>query len=190
MPIKKKEIKKALSKSTKPRDKKKAVMSEEKTTKKEENPVKIEKMPIKIEETSVIVKKAGKVGAYVYAVGRRKSAKAQVRLMEVGTGKVTINGKDLNKFFVYPVLQETVLSALKAVQAEHDHDVVSFVVGGGAVGQAGAIRLGIVRALIKWNETAKPIFKKMGFTTRDPRVKERKKFGLKKARRAPQWSKR
>lgn len=137
-----------------------------------------------------IERKAGREGKYVYAIGRRKSAKAQVRLMETGTGKITINGKELSKYFDYFVLQNTVLAPLKAVQEESIHDVSAVVLGGGALGQAEAIRLGISRALVEWNEALKPVLKKMGFITRDPRVKERKKFGLKKARRAPQWSKR
>ncbi|OGH85270.1 MAG: 30S ribosomal protein S9 [Candidatus Magasanikbacteria bacterium RIFOXYB2_FULL_38_10] len=135
-------------------------------------------------------KKAGREGKYVYAVGRRKSAKAQVKLMETGTGKITVNGKDLPKYFDYFVLQNTVWAPLKAVQEDSVHDISAVVLGGGALGQAEAIRLGISRALVEWNEAFKPVLKKMGFITRDPRVKERKKFGLKKARRAPQWSKR
>ncbi|MCX6779525.1 MAG: 30S ribosomal protein S9 [Candidatus Magasanikbacteria bacterium] len=137
-----------------------------------------------------VEKKVGRDGKYIYAVGRRKSAKAQVKLMETGKGVITVNGKPLKDFFTYFILQAKVVSPLKAVQEEETHDVVAMVKGGGPIGQAEAIRLGIARALIKWNEAFKPALKKMGFMTRDPRVKERKKFGLKKARRAPQWSKR
>ncbi len=140
--------------------------------------------------TSEIEKKVGREGKYVYAVGRRKSAKAQVKLMETGKGNITVNGKNLKDYFTYFILQETVVAPLKTAQEDNLHDVSVSVLGGGPLGQAEAIRLGIARALIKWNEAFKPVLKKMGFLTRDPRVKERKKFGLKKARRAPQWSKR
>lgn len=153
---------------------------------------KIEKVekPVKEAAVSKVEKKVGREGKYIYAIGRRKSAKAQVRLMETGKGEVTINGKKLKDFFNHFILQEKVLAALKAVQEEGVHDVKINVIGGGSIGQTEAIRLGIARALVKWNEEFKPVLKKMGFMTRDPRVKERKKFGLKKARRAPQWSKR
>lgn len=153
---------------------------------------KVEKVEKPVKEVAVpkVEKKVGREGKYIYAIGRRKSAKAQVRLMETGKGEVTINGKKLKDFFNHFILQEKVLAALKAVQEEGIHDVKINVIGGGSIGQADAIRLGIARALVKWNEEFKPVLKKSGFMTRDPRVKERKKFGLKKARRAPQWSKR
>lgn len=153
---------------------------------------KVEKAEVVVKEVAMpkIERKAGREGKYVYAVGRRKSAKAQVKLMETGKGNVIVNGKNLKDFFNHFILQEKVVSPLKAVQEEGVHDVVANVMGGGPIGQAEAVRLGIARALVKWNEAFKPVLKKMGFMTRDPRVKERKKFGLKKARRAPQWSKR
>lgn len=123
------------------------------------------------------------------ALGRRKSASARVRI-DRGTGKVTVNGKPLNEYFKHFIDQENVVSALKAVGKEKDLDVSVKVQGGGMKGQAVAVRHGIARALVVWNEDFKTALKTIGFLTRDPRVKERKKPGLKKARRAPQWSKR
>lgn len=123
------------------------------------------------------------------ALGRRKSASARVRI-ERGTGNITVNGKPLNEYFRHFSDQESIVSALKAVGKEKDLDVSVKIQGGGIKGQSIAVRHGIARALVIWNEDLKKALKTIGFLTRDPRVKERKKPGLKKARRAPQWSKR
>ncbi len=123
------------------------------------------------------------------AVGRRKSASARVRL-EKGKGTVTVNGQPLEKYFPYFEWQETVLAPLKALGKDKDLDVSAKVAGGGKKGQATSVQLGLSRALVLWNEEFKKTLKALGLLTRDARVKERKKPGLKKARRAPQWSKR
>lgn len=123
------------------------------------------------------------------ALGRRKSASARVRI-DRGTGKIIVNGKPLNEYFRHFIDQESIIAALKAVGKEKDLDISAKVQGGGIKGQAVAVRHGIARALVIWNEDLKKALKTIGFLTRDPRVKERKKPGLKKARRAPQWSKR
>ncbi len=123
------------------------------------------------------------------AVGRRKRAAARVRV-DKGSGKIVVNGKALNDYFPYFELQTLILAPLKALAKEKDLDFSVKVAGGGKKGQAVAVQLGIARALVEWNEDFKKTLKALGFLTRDPRIKERKKFGLKKARRAPQWSKR
>jgi small subunit ribosomal protein S9 len=129
-------------------------------------------------------------GPVVSTVGRRKTAVARVRLSPVGTGKITVNGKAYDKFFTVYELREQVASALKAVGREGSVDVSAKVVGGGMRGQAEAVRHGISRALVVLDENNRKSLKKQGFLTRDPRKRERKKFGLKGARRSPQWSKR
>lgn len=123
------------------------------------------------------------------AVGRRKRASARVRINK-GTGKIVINGKDLKEFLPYFVYQDIVMAPLKALAKEKDLDISCLVSGGGKKGQATAVQLGIARALVLWNEEFRKTLKTQGYLTRDPRIKERKKFGLKKARRAAQWSKR
>ncbi|MCX6782196.1 MAG: 30S ribosomal protein S9 [Candidatus Magasanikbacteria bacterium] len=123
------------------------------------------------------------------SVGRRKCASARVRITR-GTGEITVNGDDYKKYFPHFALQEAVLSALKAVGKEKDLNVSVKVVGGGKKGQADAVKHGVARALVLWNEEFRKTLRTLGFLTRDARVKERKKFGLKRARRAPQWSKR
>lgn len=123
------------------------------------------------------------------AVGRRKCASARVRI-DKGTGIITVNGKPLNEYLPYFEMQDTVLAPLKALGKVKDFDISVKIVGGGKKGQSIAIQHGIARTLLFWNEDFKKTLKTMGFLTRDPRVKERKKPGLKKARRAPQWSKR
>ena len=121
--------------------------------------------------------------------GRRKSSIARVRLVE-GTGKITINGKDIEEFFDLETLKVIVRQPLTVTNTLTKYDVVCSVYGGGVTGQAGAIRHGIARALLIFNPELRPALKKEGFLTRDPRMKERKKYGLRKARRAPQFSKR
>lgn len=123
------------------------------------------------------------------SVGRRKSASARVRI-DKGAGKVVVNGKPMAEYFPYFEFQEIVMAPLKALAKEKDIDVSVKVQGGGKKGQATAVQLGIARALVLWNEDFHKTLKSLGLLTRDARVKERKKPGLKKARRAPQWSKR
>ena len=121
--------------------------------------------------------------------GRRKSSIARVRLVE-GTGKITINGKDIEEFFDLETLKVIVRQPLTVTNTLAKYDVICSVTGGGVSGQAGAIRHGIARALNEANSEYRPALKSNGFLTRDPRMKERKKYGLKKARKAPQFSKR
>ena len=121
--------------------------------------------------------------------GRRKSSIARVRLVE-GTGKITINGKDIEEFFDLETLKVIVRQPLTVTNTLAKYDVICTVKGGGVSGQAGAIRHGIARALNEANSEYRPALKSNGFLTRDPRMKERKKYGLKKARKAPQFSKR
>ena len=126
---------------------------------------------------------------YYYGTGRRKNAIARVRLFE-GSGKITINGKDIDEFFGLETLKVIVRQPLTVTNTTAKYDVVASVKGGGFTGQAGAIRHGIARALNEANAEFRPALKQNGFLTRDPRMKERKKYGLKKARKAPQFSKR
>ena len=124
-----------------------------------------------------------------YGTGRRKSSVARVYLMP-GTGKVTINRKDMDEYFGYDTLKVIARQPLVLTSTEDKFDVLVNVHGGGYTGQAGAIRHGIARALIEADAEFRPVLKKAGYLTRDPRMKERKKYGLKAARRAPQFSKR
>ena len=124
-----------------------------------------------------------------YGTGRRKNAIARVRIFE-GTGKITVNGKDIDEFFGLETLKVIVRQPLTVTNTASKYDVVVTVKGGGFTGQAGAIRHGLARALNEANSEYRPILKSNGFLTRDPRMKERKKYGLKKARKAPQFSKR
>ena len=121
--------------------------------------------------------------------GRRKKSVARVRLVP-GKGKVVINKREIENFFGLETLRVIVNQPLVLTATKDKFDVLVNVHGGGFTGQAGAIRHGIARALVKSDEALKPELKKAGFLTRDPRMKERKKYGLKKARRAPQFSKR
>jgi small subunit ribosomal protein S9 len=124
-----------------------------------------------------------------WGTGRRKSSVARVRLVP-GSGKIVINKRDMDEYFGYETLKVFVRQPLKATSNETTFDVLVNVNGGGFTGQAGAIRHGIARALLKVDETLRPTLRKAGYLTRDPRMKERKKYGLKAARRAPQFSKR
>ncbi len=121
--------------------------------------------------------------------GRRKKSIARVRLM-AGTGKITVNGKDITEYFGTETLIVIAKQALEAINKAENYDVIVKVIGGGFSGQAGAIRHGIARALIEADEEYRPTLKAAGYLTRDSRMKERKKYGLKKARKAPQFSKR
>ncbi|MGH3164582.1 MAG: 30S ribosomal protein S9 [Trebonia sp.] len=129
------------------------------------------------------------VTGHASGTGRRKEAVARVRIVP-GTGKMTINSRDLDVYFPNKVHQQIVNEPFVTLGAEEQFDVIARIDGGGTSGQAGALRLGIARALILVDPENRPALKKAGFLTRDPRVKERKKYGLKKARKAPQYSKR
>ena len=126
---------------------------------------------------------------FFYGTGRRKSSVARVRLYE-GTGKVTINGRDIDDYFGLETLKLIVRQPLALTELTEKFDIECRVAGGGVTGQAGAIRHGVARALLQSDETLRGALKKAGFLTRDSRMKERKKYGLKAARRAPQFSKR
>ena len=132
---------------------------------------------------------AKKENIFFYGTGRRKSSVARVRLVE-GTGKITVNNQDLDKYFGIETLKVIVKQPLSVTNTTTKYDVICTVKGGGFTGQAGAIRHGIARALNEANSEFRPALKSNGFLTRDPRMKERKKYGLKKARKAPQFSKR
>ncbi len=123
------------------------------------------------------------------ATGRRKTSVARVRLVP-GDGKITINKRDIDNYFGMETLKYMVRQPLNLTETAGRFDVIVTVTGGGVTGQAGAIRHGVTRALIKADSELRPALKKAGFVTRDPRMKERKKYGLKAARRAPQFSKR
>ena len=122
--------------------------------------------------------------------GRRKKAIARVRLVPNGKGTITINKENIDDYFKSEVLKLIVRQPLELTSTKDKYDIFVNVIGGGLTGQAGAISLGISRALIKAEENLRPVLKKGGFLTRDSRTKERKKYGLKKARKAPQFSKR
>ena len=127
---------------------------------------------------------------YTYGTGRRKSSTARVHLIPNGSGAITINGRSLDEYFGLETLKLIVRQPLVATNNTEKFDVEATVAGGGVTGQAGAIRHGISRALLLVDESYRPVLKAAGFLTRDPRMKERKKYGLKAARRAPQFSKR
>ena len=126
---------------------------------------------------------------YFYGTGRRKESVARVRVY-AGTGKITINDRDIDDYFGLETLKLIVRQPLAITDTTEKFDIVCRVNGGSVTGQAGAIRHGLSRALLQYDESLRPALKKAGFLTRDPRMKERKKPGLKKARRAPQFSKR
>jgi small subunit ribosomal protein S9 len=125
----------------------------------------------------------------IQTVGRRKEAIVRVRLLP-GTGQFTLNGRTLEQYFPNKVHQQLIREPFVTLEKAEQYDVIALLKGGGVTGQAGALRLGIARALIEVEAEDRPALKKAGFLTRDPRVKERKKYGLKKARKAPQYSKR
>ncbi len=127
---------------------------------------------------------------YFYGTGRRKSSVARVHVYPNGSGSITINNRSLDNYFGLDTLKLIVRQPLVTTETTDKVDIVATVTGGGVTGQAGAIRHGIARALLSVNEEFRPALKKAGFLTRDPRMKERKKYGLKAARRAPQFSKR
>jgi small subunit ribosomal protein S9 len=176
--------------STTIKEKKKVVKTTKReTTKKEDKVVKsteiLDVSDVKGSPESAAKKKF----EYLYAVGRRKTSSAQVRVYKKGEGKITINNKPLETYFS-AVESEIVMSPLKLIGQFEKLDVTVKVLGGGTVGQAEAVRHGISRALIQLNPNFRKPLKKAGYITRDARKKERKKPGLKRARRAPQWKKR
>ena len=126
---------------------------------------------------------------YFYGTGRRKSSVARVRVY-AGSGNITINGRNIDDYFGLETLTRLVRQPLTLTETSDKFDIVCTVAGGGVTGQAGAIRHGLSRALLQYDAELRPVLKKAGFLTRDPRMKERKKYGLKAARRAPQFSKR
>ena len=126
---------------------------------------------------------------YFYGTGRRKKSTARVRILP-GTGVITINGRDIEDYFGLETMKLIVNQPFGVTGTEGKFDIIANVRGGGFSGQAGAIRHGVAKALLQADETFRPALKKAGFLTRDPRMKERKKYGLKAARRAPQFSKR
>ncbi len=126
---------------------------------------------------------------YFYGTGRRKKSVARVRVYP-GTGVITVNDRDIDDYFGLETLKLIVRQPLAVTETNDKFDIICRVAGGGVTGQAGAIRHGLSRALLQYDEALRPVLKKSGFLTRDPRMKERKKYGLKGARRAPQFSKR
>ena len=128
--------------------------------------------------------------AQIWGTGRRKKAIARVRLIPTGKGEIVVNGLSIDEYFPLETMKIIIRQPLELVGATKKYDIAVNVYGGGLSGQAGAIRHGIARALAIHEEKFRPELKKAGFLTRDPRMKERKKYGLKKARKAPQFSKR
>jgi len=160
-------------------------MTPKKETAKTIKPIKKVPVVAKKEEAAPSV-----TGPYVYAVGRRKRGIAQVRVYPTGKGTITVNRKPMKEFFPVEDLQDAILVPLKAVGMDATADVVAETNGGGIRGQADAVKLGIARALLVHNPDFRATLKPLGVMTRDPREKERKKYGLKKARKSPQWAKR
>jgi small subunit ribosomal protein S9 len=146
-------------------------------------------MTKKVIKTEKVKTKKEEPKGTVFAVGRRKSAIAQVRLTR-GNGEIKINNKTFKEFFPYFEFQQIILAPFKAVGESEKYDIQSKIIGGGKHGQAEAMRLAIARALLKIDFSFRQPLKSLGFLTRDARIKERKKPGLKRARRAPQWQKR
>ena len=127
---------------------------------------------------------------YYQATGRRKAATARVRIFPGGTGKITVNDEDVTKYFSRERDITHLREPLQATATTEKYDVTVLVVGGGVTGQSGAVRHGIARALVEADPELRPTLRRSGYLTRDPRAKERKKYGLKRARKAPQYTKR
>jgi len=186
---------KTTKKAVKPKTPAKAeavVEEKEKTPVKETKTVK-EEAPVEettSEEETVASAANGGRGEYLYSVGKRKTSVAQIRVYKKGTGSIEVNGKAMEVFFNFADWQETIKSPMKIIGQDDKLDVTVKVSGGGVNSQAQAIRHGIAKALIQLNPNFRKPLKKAGFITRDARKKERKKPGLKRARRAPQWKKR
>lgn len=140
-------------------------------------------------ETKEDLSSTKEVKRYVEGIGRRKTSTARVRIFE-GTGNFMVNNRPLDKYFTIKRFVETVLAPLKFLKLVGKFDISVKVLGGGIMGQSEAIRHGLSRALVKYNESFKKLLREAGFLTRDPRMVERKKYGLKKARKSPQWQKR
>lgn len=186
-PAKKKApAKKAEIKEKKAPAKKKETSEENEVLMAEKEAAKIEAL----EAADLVASKAAKGGSFIPAIGRRKTSVARVRLIKNGKGTVTVNGKLYNEYFGTYDLRDEIVSPLKVTGQETAVDISARVLGGGIRGQAEAVRHGISRALIQLNPTFRKTLKKLGYLERDSRKKERKKFGLKGARRSPQWSKR
>ncbi len=183
-PVKKAEPKEKKEKL--PATKKKSEASDEEGLKAEKEAAKIEAL----EAADLVASKAAKGGSFIPAIGRRKTSVARIRLIKNGKGTITVNGKLYSEYFGTYDLRDEIISPLKVTGQETAVDVSARVLGGGIRGQAEAVRHGISRALIQLNPTFRKTLKKLGYLMRDPRKKERKKFGLKGARRSPQWSKR
>ena len=143
-----------------------------------------------VEEVESESKKKRVRHTYLYSVGRRKKAVARVRLYKKGEGKITVNDRPFNEYFPTEELQSVIMSALEAVGKTKEFDFTIKVAGGGPQGQADAVRHGMARVLVAFDKDLRKVIKPHGYLKRDPRRKERKKPGLKRARRAPQWAKR
>ena len=169
-----KKTKKAETKKDKQAD------SAKKTAKRKEKKKKIEKEKIKEKAPA----------PYWEGIGRRKTAVARVRIFQGRAKKIIVNEKDYQEYFQLPEVSQLAVLPLKKLDLLNKIGVSVKVRGGGVTSQAGAMRHGLARALVKYNERYRPKLKRLGYLTRDPRMRERKKFGLKRARRAPQWSKR
>ena len=174
--------KKVSAKTKKPKEKK--VMGTEKVSSKK---AKLTKVKSKISKKVVPVKNKGK---YIETIGRRKTSRARVRTWTKGEKTIFVNGKPYKDYFPTFELQQIVIAPLSLMKLADKFSIVVKVAGGGIHSQAEAIRHGIARALVEFNPDFRKRLKRAGFLTRDPRMRERKKFGLKRARRAPQWQKR
>ena len=158
-----------------------------KTKAKAKTKTKTKKVAVKKTEKKAPAKKKEK---FFESIGRRKTAKARVRIFSKGEKNIKVNGKDFKEYFPIFELQQIVLSPFSRTDLIDQYGVTINVKGGGTVAQAEAVRHGITKALVSANPELRPALKKVGYLTRDPRMRERKKFGLKRARRAPQWRKR
>ena len=151
---------------------------------------KTKKTAAKKPRKKVVAKKKAVTGKFFESIGRRKTAKARVRISAAGPKQILINGKEFKEYFPTFELQQIVMSPLAITEQLDQFGVSAKVKGGGVAAQAEAVRHGITKALVLVNPELRQALKKAGYLTRDPRMRERKKFGLKRARRAPQWSKR
>lgn len=150
----------------------------------------VKKIEVPGAHTASLSRKELKTGEYIEAVGRRKTASARIRITPAGKNTFMINGRTINSYFPTAILQKTAKDSLTQTEIENKFSVTAVVKGGGVPAQAEAVRQGVARCLVKLDPELRKKLKKAGFLKRDSRGKERKKFGLKGARRAPQWSKR
>lgn len=181
--------------SSAPRGAKGAKRGEPKKTIRKTSARKAKKAAEAVEATAVMkaalpIEKPEEKRAHIYAIGRRKAAVACVRFFPQGTGSFTVNKKSVESYFPTFESRRIAREPLELLDASGIYDITAYVQGGGIRGQADAVRLGLARALVKFNQDFKKSLRSAGFLTRDPRIKERKKPGLKRARRAPQWQKR